>query len=281
MPFTTPLALLGLLFVPAVVAMYLLRLRRRRERRPLDAAVAAARRGRRGQRALAAAPAQPLLLLPAPARPRPRAARRAAVPRAAGGAGPRPGPHHRHLGEHGRDRRAAGPARRRQATPRIDALKDLPAGGKVSVIEAGPDRPDRGQRDVRPRPRPAGDRRDPRRRCARGDLGDALALAQQLAVQSGDAEVLVATDAALAVDADDEGRGAGPRPPGRRRERARNQAIVALAVRTAPSAVTRSVFVSVANLDLEAATRRVEICGDGPPPRDPDDPRSTPSRGPT
>src|SRR6476620_273292 len=29
MPFATPLALLGLLFVPAVIAMYLLRLRRR------------------------------------------------------------------------------------------------------------------------------------------------------------------------------------------------------------------------------------------------------------
>jgi hypothetical protein len=42
----------------------------------------------------------------------------------------------------------------------------------------------------------------------------------------------------------------------------RNQAIVALAVRTAPSAVTRSVFVSVANFDLEAATRRVEVWGD-------------------
>ena len=43
----------------------------------------------------------------------------------------------------------------------------------------------------------------------------------------------------------------------------RNQAIVALAVRTAPSAVTRSVFVSVANLDLEPATRRLEVWGDG------------------
>jgi len=42
----------------------------------------------------------------------------------------------------------------------------------------------------------------------------------------------------------------------------RNQAIVALAVRTAPSAVTRSVFVSVANLDVEYATRRLEIWGD-------------------
>ena len=36
---------------------------------------------------------------------------------------------------------------------------------------------------------------------------------------------------------------------------AKNHAIVALAVRTAPSALTRSVFVSVANLDLETVTR--------------------------
>ena len=49
-------------------------------------------------------------------------------------------------------------------------------------------------------------------------------------------------------------------PVGRERK---NQAIVALAVRTAPSAVTRSVFVSVANLDLERAARRLEVCGDG------------------
>ena len=49
-------------------------------------------------------------------------------------------------------------------------------------------------------------------------------------------------------------------PVGRDRK---NQAIVALAVRTAPSAVTRSVFVSVANLDLEPAARRIELWGDG------------------
>ena len=36
-----------------------------------------------------------------------------------------------------------------------------------------------------------------------------------------------------------------------------------MAVRTAPSAVTRSVFVSVANLDLERAGRRLEVWGDG------------------
>ncbi len=48
-------------------------------------------------------------------------------------------------------------------------------------------------------------------------------------------------------------------PVGRDRK---NQAIVALAVRTAPSAVTRSVFVSVANLDIECAQRRIEVWGD-------------------
>ncbi|HEV7605278.1 MAG TPA: hypothetical protein VGO15_09950, partial [Candidatus Limnocylindrales bacterium] len=37
----------------------------------------------------------------------------------------------------------------------------------------------------------------------------------------------------------------------------------AMAVRTAASAVTRSVFVSVANLDLERASRRLEVWGDG------------------
>jgi hypothetical protein len=41
----------------------------------------------------------------------------------------------------------------------------------------------------------------------------------------------------------------------------RNQAIVALAIRISPT-LTRSVFVSVANLDLETATRRVEVWGD-------------------
>jgi hypothetical protein len=141
-----------------------------------------------------------------------------------------------------------------------EALKDLPAGGKVSVIEAG--RTARiavtGTSDIG-RVRQAIDGIEPT--VSRGDLGDALALAQQLAVQSGDAEILVATDAALAVppttkvDAPIRVLRVGD-PKG-----SRNQAIVALAVRTAPSAVTRSVFISVANFDLEAATRRVEVWG--------------------
>ena len=86
---------------------------------------------------------------------------------------------------------------------------------------------------------------------AHGDLGDALELAGKLAARSGDAQVLVATDGALATPATT----TVPAkitvlPVGRERK---NQAIVAMAVRTAPSAVTRSVFVSVANLDLERA----------------------------
>src|SRR5829696_3923948 len=128
----------------------------------------------------------------------------------------------------------------------IEALKDLPSGGKVSVIEAG--RTARivatGTTDLG-RVRQAIESIKPT--VSRGDLGDALALAQQLAIQSGDAEVLVATDAALAVapttkvDAPIRVLRVGD-PKG-----SRNQAIVALAVRTAPSAVSRSVFISIAN----------------------------------
>ena len=94
-----------------------------------------------------------------------------------------------------------------------------------------------------------------------GDLGDALELASKLAARSGDAQVLVATDAAIATAPSVKvGAPVKVLPVGRDRK---NQAIVALAVRTAPSTVTRSVFISVANLDLEAAQRRIEVWGDG------------------
>ena len=93
-----------------------------------------------------------------------------------------------------------------------------------------------------------------------GDLGDALELASKLAARSGDAQVLVATDAALATDPT--GRVAAEvkvLPVGRDRK---NQAIVEMAVKTSP-ALGRSVFVSVANLDLERTSRRLELWGDG------------------
>lgn len=142
----------------------------------------------------------------------------------------------------------------------LDALRDLPSGGSVSVIAAGSTARviANGTTDLGRIRQAIGDLVvEP----AAGDLADALRLAGGLASRVADAEIVVATDAAIA------------RPPdvrvdapvkvlqvGRGR---RNQAIVALAVRTAPSSVTRSVFVSVANLDLESADRRLEIWGDG------------------
>jgi Ca-activated chloride channel family protein len=96
---------------------------------------------------------------------------------------------------------------------------------------------------------------------ATADMGEALALASALAARAGDAQVLVATDAAFTPPRD-----VAVAAPvtvlqvGRERQ---NQAIVAFAVRNAPTAVTRSVFISVANLDLQPATERVELWGDG------------------
>src|SRR3954469_5774538 len=261
MPFSTPLALLGLLFVPAVVAMYLLRLRRTETVVPstllwqrLAADVEANAPWQRLRRSLLFLLQLLLVIVLALLAARPFLERPAGLARdlvvivdtsASMGATDVPP-----------DRLTAA----RDAAK--DALRDLPAGGRVSVVEAG--RTARvlvtGSGDLG-RVRQAIDGIRPT--AARGDLGDALALAQQLAVQSGDAEILVATDAALAtppttkVDAPIHVLRVGD-PRG-----SRNQAIVALAIRTAPSAVTRSVFVSVANFDLEYATRRLEVWGDG------------------
>src|SRR5262245_4998673 len=153
------------------------------------------------------------------------------------------------------------PDRLSEAKARVlERLHDLPANGTVSVIAAG--RTARvvvnGTTDIgRVRAAIDGITVSP----ATGDLGDALNLANALAARAGDAEILVATDAALAI-----------KPTTRLdhkvsviqvgRER-RNQAIVALAVRPAPSGVTRSVFVSIANLDIEPAMRGVELWVDG------------------
>jgi hypothetical protein len=260
MPFASPLALLGLLFVPAVVAMYLLRLRRTETLVPstllwqrLAADVEANAPWQRLRRSLLFLLQLLLVAILALLAARPFIERPAGLARdivlivdtsaSMGATDVAP------------DRLAAARA------AALKALKDLPAGGKVSVIEAG-----RTARIVATGTSDLGRVRQAiesiRPSASRGDLGDALALAQQLAVQSGDAEVLVATDAALAVppsthvDAPIRVLRVGD-PKG-----SRNQAIVALAVRTAPSAVSRSVFISIANLDLESAKRRVEVWGD-------------------
>ena len=142
----------------------------------------------------------------------------------------------------------------------IEALRELPTGGKVSVIAA-----ERTARIVAnettdlSRVRQAINALQPT--STTGDLGDALELASKLARRSGDAEILVATDGALAT------------PPTRSNEAPitvlplgrdrKNQAIVALAVRTDPSALTQSAFIGIANLDLEFAERRLEVYGNG------------------
>jgi hypothetical protein len=259
MPFASPLALLGLLFVPVVVAMYLLRLRRTDTVVPstllwrrLAADVEANAPWQRLRRSLLFLLQLLLVAILAFLAARPFVERPAGLARdlvvivdtSASMAAIDVQP----------DRLGAA----KQAA--IEALKDLPSGGKVSVIEAG-----RTARIVATGTSDLGRVRQAiesiRPTVSRGDLGDALALAQQLAIQSGDAEVLVATDAALAI------------PPTTKVDApirvlrvgdakgSRNQAIVALAVRTSAT-LSRSVFVSVANLDLETATRRVEVWSD-------------------
>jgi len=258
MPFTTPLALVGLLFIPAVIAMYLLKLRRDETIVPstllwtrLVADVEANAPWQRLRRSLLLLLQLLLVIALVLLAARPFLERPAGLARdvvividtSASMAATDVGP----------DRLEAA------KVAALDALRDLPTGGKVSLIAAA-----RSARIVVNETTDLGRVRqalaDIAPTSGSGDLGDALELAGKLAARSGDAQILVATDGALAT------------PPTTRVEapikvlavgRARkNQAIVALAVRTAPSAVTRSVFASVANLDVESARRRLEVWGD-------------------
>jgi hypothetical protein len=258
-PFTTPLALLGLLFIPAVIAMYLLKLRRDETIVPstllwsrLVADVEANAPWQRLRRSLLLLLQLLLIVILALLAARPFLERPAGLARdvvlvidtSASMAATDVAP----------DRLEAA------KIAALDALRDLPTGGKVSLVTA-----DRSARIVVNETTDLGRVRqaldDIEVTSTHGDLGDALELAGKLAARSGDAQILVATDGALATapSASVKAR-ITVLPVGRDRK---NQAIVALAVRTAPSAVTRSVFVSVANLDLEEASRRLEVWGDG------------------
>ncbi len=258
MPFTTPLALLGLLFLPAVIAMYLLKLRRDEAVVPstllwtrLVADVEANAPWQRLRRSLLLLLQLLLVIALALLAARPFVERPAGLARdivlvmdtSASMAATDVVP----------DRLTAA----KQVA--IEALRDLPTGGKVSVVAA-----DRSARIVVNESTDLARVRQAIEGIAvtrtRGDLGDALELASKLAARSGDAQVLVATDAALATAVTGKV-GAPVKVLAVGRER-RNQAIVALAVRTSPSAVTRSVFISIANLDLESASRRIELWGD-------------------
>lgn len=258
MSFLAPLALLGVLFVPVVIAMYLLKLRRDQRVVPstllwqrLLTDVEANAPWQKLRRSLLLALQLLLVLLLAVLAARPF------FERPAGLAGDVVIVIDTSASMAATD---VPPSRLEEAKKRVlEALRELPANGTVSVIAAG--RTARvvinGTTDLgRVRAAIEGITVSP----STGDLGDALNLANALAARAGDADILVATDAALAI-----------KPTNRLdhevkvlqvgRER-RNQAIVALAVRPAPSGVTRSVFVSIANLDIEPAQRRLELYAD-------------------
>jgi len=258
-PITSPLALLGLLFLPAVVAMYLLKLRRDETIVPstllwarLVADVEANAPWQKLRRSLLLVLQLLLVVALAVLAARPFLERPAGLARdvvliidtsASMGA------------------TDVLPNRLAVAkTAVIAALRELPTGGKVSLIAA-----DRSARIVVNETTDLGRVRQAldgiKVSSSRGALSDALELAGKMAARSGDAQILVATDGAIATPTT----ATVPAriavlPVGRER---RNQAIVALAVRTGASTVTRSVFVSVANLDLERAARRLEVWGDG------------------
>ena len=259
MSFLSPLALLGLLFVPVVLAMYLLKLRRDERIVPstllwqrLLSDVEANAPWQRLRRSLLLLLQLLLVLLLAVLAARPF------LERPAGLAGDVVIVIDTSASMAATD---VPPSRLEEAKRKVlEALRELPANGTVSVIAAGGTARVvvNGTSDLG-RVRAAIE--DIRVSSATGDLGDALNLANALAARAGDADILVATDAALAI-----------KPTNRLdhevqvlqvgRER-RNQAIVALAVRPAPSGVTRSVFVSIANLDIETAQRRLELYADG------------------
>ena len=215
MPFTTPLALLGLLFIPAVVAMYLLKLRRDETIVPstllwtrLVADVEANAPWQKLRRSLLLLLQLLLVVILALLAARPFLERPAGLARdivlvidtSASMAATDVAP----------NRLEAAKA------AAIAALRDLPTGGKVSVIAA-----DRSARIVVNETTDLGRVRQAldgiETTSTHGDLGDALELAGKLAARSGDAQILVATDGALATAGDRDGPGQDHGPAGRAR----------------------------------------------------------------
>ncbi|HJP89786.1 MAG TPA: VWA domain-containing protein [Candidatus Limnocylindrales bacterium] len=259
MSFLSPLALLGLVFLPVVLAMYLLKLRRDEQVVPstllwkrLLTDVEANAPWQKLRRSLLLLLQLLLVALLAFLAARPF------FERPAGLAGDVVVVIDTSASMASND---TPPTRLQQAKDKvIEALKELPAGGTVSVIAAG-----RTARVVVNGTTDLGRVRAAIDSIAvspsTGDLGDALNLADALAARAGDAQILVATDAALAIKpAAKVNHEVKVIQVGRDRK---NQAIVALAVRPSSSGVTRSVFVSVANLDLEPAKRTLKVYGDG------------------
>ncbi len=259
MPFLAPLALVGLLFVPVVLAMYLLKLRRDETVVPstllwqrLVTDVEANAPWQRLRRSLLLLLQLLLVVVLALLAARPFVERPAGLARDLVV-----------VIDTSASMQATDvfPSRLEAAKAQvIDALADLPAGGTVSVIAAGRSASvvvnattaiEHAREAIRDIPATSDS----------GDMGDALQLASALAARSDDAQILVATDAAVTTPP--KGTLRAPVKVLRVGRDATNQAIVALAVRTASSGLSHSAFISVANTGLEMAIRRVELYADG------------------
>ncbi|CAN5642192.1 BatA and WFA domain-containing protein [soil metagenome] len=142
----------------------------------------------------------------------------------------------------------------------IDAMSQLPADGRVSVVAAAEtarvvanEATDRGRisRAIE----------SIEQSTAAGDLTDALRLAGKLAERARGAEVLVVTDdAGSAIPQVAVSSPVRVLAIGRERD---NQAIAALAVRADSSGLKRTVFASVANYSSTEVVRRLQILADG------------------
>ena len=261
MPFLAPLAMAGLLFVPLIVAFYMLRLRR--DERTVSSTflwqqlvrdIEANAPWQRLRRSLLLLLQLLLVLVLVLAAARPFWERPAGLARdlilvvdasaSMGATDVFP------------DRLGAA---KRAAT---DALAELPSDGRVSIVAAG-ETARVVANEVADRGRAAALIDGIALSNGTGDLTEALRLADALASRARGAEILVVTD------------DSGSEPPalhttapirvlpvGRDRH---NQAISALAVQTGAGGVKRSLFVSVANLDTSAVTRRLQVLADGQP----------------
>ena len=144
----------------------------------------------------------------------------------------------------------------------VEQLAQLPSDGRVSVIAAG--------ETARVMANEAADRDRIARAIesieastAASDLTDALKLAGSLAERARGAEILVVTDdASTSVPSVSLAAPVRVVTVGRERD---NQAIAALAVRADPSGLKRTAFVSVANYSSARVTRRLQILADETP----------------
>ncbi|MBA2556387.1 MAG: VWA domain-containing protein [Chloroflexi bacterium] len=144
----------------------------------------------------------------------------------------------------------------------IEALGELPADGRVSVVAAG-QAPQLVANELSDRSRIASAIESVQQSTAAASLAEALRLADAVAARARGAEILLVTDdSAAAAPAVDVRAPVRVLTVGRDRH---NQAIVALAVRADPSGLKRSVFVSVANLDDARVERRLQILADDVP----------------